>query len=498
MLTYKFFYEKFFIFFSNLVIFISNIILLILEKNDTYKTILIFSNFIIGISFLIAILSFFITFKNYKTQVLVKKTLDKQDNYFYIILSKNLKIINISKSLLKEFGLKSLKRYRFRNIIYLFNDKIRIYKNNQKNSTNKEFIIYLKDLLKEKKDFYFSFNFYNFNGNEVELKLFLNNQDSYFKTLYGNIETNVSNFSSEFKQKELENDFNQIYDKFINVSNLINEGIYIYDLEDQTIWLSSKLKEILDIDQTIEILEYEEFKKLIHKDDLKNFNLKLNQHNDLSNLELSYRLLINNKYYWFIEKSRKTKIDNKTTVISVITLINTKSFVKHNIEILDNLKEEYELPNHIDKLIKDEVPFLLASIKITNLREINEKYSREVANMALSEYIRKIKERFITKSGDIFRLTGSRFQFTITDIRNLGLLKDGFLQNQDYLNMSFNYGGYSFSLNIKAGVSIFRKGCYNTNEVIKGSLSALDVAMDLNYSKNIYIHGDLKDEKRIM
>lgn len=497
-ITYKYFFQKLILFIINLVLLVSNITLLIFEKDNNYFNILIFSNIIISLSFLISIFNFFIIFKNFKTQVLLKNTIEKQNNKFYLILNKNLKIINISTSLLEEFGLKSLFKYRFKNLIYLLNDKIRIDKKNQEKASNKEFIIYLKELVNKKNDVYFSLIFYNYLGKVVELKIFLNNKDNYFKTLYGTIESNPSNFSNDLKLKELEYDFNQIYDKFINTTNLIKQGIYIYDLEEQSIWLSQKFKEMLDLEQSIEVLDYKTFKSLIHPDDLKSFNLKLSNINDLDNFELSFRLKVNSNYIWFLENSKKTKIDNKETIISAIEIINTNNFSKHSIDNLDNLRQDFELTSHIDKLIKDEIPFLLASIKITNLKEINDKYSRQVANMALSEYIRKIKERFVTKSGDIFRLSGSRFVFTITDIRNLGLIKEGFLKNENYLNMTFNYGTYSFYLNIKAGVSIFKRACYNTTEVINASKNALEVALNKDYSKNIYIHGDLKNEKRIM
>lgn len=413
------------------------------------------------------------------------------------MLNKNLKVINISKVLLNHLGIEKKKLFFLTDFYSLINQRIRIYKINQNKATNNDFKNYLNEIFLIKKDILFSINFYNFYGKEVELRLFLNNSDNYYKIITGRVETEIEKFQDTLKIKELEEDFNQIYDKFIELTNIVDEYIYIYDLNEKSVWLSQSLKEELSLDQNLEIINYDVFQSLIYPDDLKSFNIKIKEENKDTVYNLNYRLLINNNYKWVLEKSKVTKINDKTVIISALSFINSRAFVKHSIENLDNLKQEFELKNHIEKLIKNDISFLLASFKITNLKQINNLYGREVANMAISEYIRKINQRFITQSGDIFRLTGSKFQFTITDIRNLGILKEGFLKNNNYLNMNFNYGSYSFSLNVKVGVCIYKK-TYTPDDVINNSKNALEVAIDENYSRNIYIYGDINNEKKSM
>ena len=69
--------------------------------------------------------------------------------------------------------------------------------------------------------------------------------------------------------------------------------------------------------------------------------------------------------------------------MSSINLVNTKHFMRSNIQNLDNLGDQNDLLIKLNKLIDEERYFHLAILRVKNLKYINELHSRDVGNMAL-------------------------------------------------------------------------------------------------------------------
>ena len=100
---------------------------------------------------------------------------------------------------------------------------------------------------------------------------------------------------------------------------------------------------------------------------------------------------------------------------------------------------------------KDEQKFFdVLLVHVHNLNDINERYGREVGNMFLSEYVKQLKQTFITESGDIFRMTGSRFSVIITDPRKVDLLTQGLKTQGPFLNVQLQYGSIQAELKVHA------------------------------------------------
>ena len=177
--------------------------------------------------------------------------------------------------------------------------------------------------------------------------------------------------------------------------------------------------------------------------------------------------------------------------MSSINLVNTKHFMRSNIQNLDNLGDQNDLLIKLNKLIDEERYFHLAILRVKNLKYINELHSRDVGNMALSEYINKIEKAFTEEDGYVYRISGSTFALILVDQRKMSLIRNGVQANDDYLNMTLEYGSNKLELEVFAGISIINRDGYNENELLDTALKALKVAENPKYKGHICYYEDI-------
>jgi GGDEF domain-containing protein/PAS domain-containing protein len=254
-------------------------------------------------------------------------------------------------------------------------------------------------------------------------------------------------------EKELEQsnqELESIRHKFIATLELSEEGLFHIDQEDRYIWMSPALADqlMLKTDQ----LSIESFEQLIHPEDVKKRQdaLKMIQL-DHPTYDIKYRIRANQYYIWVQEKGKYLFEDaRKKTIMGVMKHIPTKHFMASNMPVLDELKTYHEIHLFLKKRKDEQKFFDVLLVHVHNLNDINERYGREVGNMFLSEYVKQLKQTFITESGDIFRMTGSRFSVIITDPRKVDLLTQGLKTQGPFLNVQLQYGSIQAELKVHA------------------------------------------------
>ena len=149
------------------------------------------------------------------------------------------------------------------------------------------------------------------------------------------------------------------------------------------------------------------------------------------------------------EKGKRLFDDTAHAVImGVLNPMKTKHFMASHIDTLDDLKDNNELIAHMNKMFNEHRYFQLVVFKLVNLPKINEAHGREVGNVFMAEYVKKLKSTFITDYGDLFRITGIEFAMTITDPRKMEILAQGVKGNPSFLNLSMQYGSITAELEV--------------------------------------------------
>ena len=145
------------------------------------------------------------------------------------------------------------------------------------------------------------------------------------------------------------------------------------------------------------------------------------------------------------------------------------------------------------KLINDIILcFLKKSLfELSNIPTINKEYGREIGNMLILEYVKKLKMSFISESSDIFRVSGLIFAVTIVDPRKMELLRSGILQDSEFLNLPMNYGAISTKVEVSLGISSSYKDSKDAHKLYEMAHKALSVAKHESFKLNVCYYSDL-------
>lgn len=254
-------------------------------------------------------------------------------------------------------------------------------------------------------------------------------------------------------EKELEasnQELESIRHKFIAILELSEEGLFSMDFKQQSIWLSPFVTKLLNLG--IDELNMEDFKALIHPDDLEKRQLLIGRlSEDNPTYEITYRVKTQDRFIWVREKGKRLFEDKETeSVMGVITEVKTKHFMSSDIPTLDEVKTYHQIVPFLSKRKLENKYFEILYISLYNLPQINDTYGRDVGNMFISEYVKQLRKTFVTESGDIFRMTGSTFVVVITDPRKIEMFETGLQSKGPFMDVQMNYGNIQTELKVHA------------------------------------------------
>ncbi|MFA5691993.1 MAG: diguanylate cyclase [Acholeplasmataceae bacterium] len=469
----------------------------ILINEDYILAYLIYSYFI----YAIFLISFYQTFKNSfiagAQYQLLKNGLIKTKWNLYFIVDHKERIKDMSDSLLIELNLDKSEVIG-KKLFNIFNKKIRFVKMDDLETNNKDLEKYFINYKKETKPNEYKLTelqFQNYNGELVIINLGL--QPIYTFGRYrgriniGEKKSNEHLMMAEAELQKTNDDLESIRYKFLTTLELTAEGFFSIDLDEQTIWFNENIRRQLKLPTNI--LNLNEYENLINPDDFKKYQKILS---DLtpgkSDYEVSYRLNLNDEI-WVSEKGKRLFDDRKHRIImGTIKPIKTNHFRKTGVDILDEIKDEEYLIPYLNSLIKKERPFQLAIIKLNNIPEINEKFGRQIGNMAIGHYLTRISQTFLTESSDIFRLSGLEFAFTLTDQRKMALIKDGIMSKENYLNILLERGAIKFEVKAYIGIASMYSEAINANDLYQNTKIALNEVLSNKYKSQGLYFSDIK------
>ena len=118
---------------------------------------------------------------------------------------------------------------------------------------------------------------------------------------------------------------------------------------------------------------------------------------------------------------------------------------------------------------------------------------REIGDMLISEYVKKLKNTFMSESSEIFRISGLVFAVTILDPQKMQILRTGSTKNPKFLNMEINYGSVKAEVDVLLGVSSTYEGALNSKSLFEQAVHALSLTKHKNYSSNVCYYGDIDE-----
>ena len=468
--------------------------------NETLN--LIFLGYVLLIFVVFAAMSFSVVNNCYQKSSDYTQFIESLNNTswnVYYVCDKRDRIKEISESLLSDLGLEK-KDVIGRKAFDVFDQTIRFTHVNNNVITNKELKEYYKTFAKTtkpKEEYKREIYFQNYNGQTVVLNLV--EKPLYVGGKYrgrlniGQKKTDASLAEVERELMSKNKDLESIQYKFIAALELTEEGIFFNDLDENYIWGNDVL--VKDLKLGSNTIAYMNYKSLIYPDDLAIYTSTIRSLTpERPTYSISYRVKVGDKFEFVKETGKRIFDDEASNVIlGFAKVVNTNYFQKTNMSEVDSAKGLDELLVTLDALYKDRRVFQLVCVNLTTLPEINNHCGRSVGNMIMNEYIKKLKNNFMSDSTDLYRTSGLVFYFIITDTRKMEFFKRGLLSDPKAMNLTLNYGSLHAELKVNIGVAEANIDGLNKEELIANCNAAINATLNPNFNLNYAFYKDLKD-----
>lgn len=301
--------------------------------------------------------------------------------------------------------------------------------------------------------------------------------------------TDYDFFELEKELDEIKSSSELLRLRYISTISLLPVGLIFYDEDLHGLFATDQFLEITGTKNNN--LSLEEYASLIHKDDQSAYLQNIRKASKKNpNFEMKYRVLKSGIYVWVIETVKVFEFEKKTQLISTIKGIDIKLFPETSIHEIDSLPQEPQLFQYLNQIMKETEPFYVVMIHLTNIPDINSRFGREVGNLMIAEYIKKMRYHFAKDINSIFRITGIQFALIIKEQRKYEVLLRALQSGGDLINLSLAIGGIQQVIYPNLGlVKRDPWSNYSMNELINLSNKALNEAIT-NIKKNYAIFGE--------
>ena len=306
------------------------------------------------------------------------------------------------------------------------------------------------------------------------------------------ITRNLTDYDFFELEKELE-DIKDVSDllrlRFISTIGLLKEGLIFYDPGLSDMFITEKAKEI--VKKSNSNITVEDYILNIYNEDQTEYRQiikKVNRKNP--NYEVKYRVKRNNGYIWIEEKGKLFTHNKKDYLVSSIRGIDIKLFPETTIHELDSVPSESKLSQYLVQYKKEKAPYYLVLMHLTNIPDINSRFGRDVGNLMIAEYIKKMRYHFAREYNSLFRITGIQFALIIKDEQKYKILKRALVSGGDLINLKLNIGGIQQLVYPNIGiVRCDPWSNYETNDLMVLAQKTLEEAIR-NNKKNYSIFGE--------
>ena len=334
--------------------------------------------------------------------------------------------------------------------------------------------------------------------------IYLTNQESenlknyvfYAFILYLGIMVLIRGLSAKFKRKISEIEYDNMEEtieeinlssellrkRFISTIEILYEGISFRD-SDGSIFGSDKYIKYLGIrSNNFDVYEFEE---KVHKDDLNVYKNALEKTTKKRPVyRVDYRIKNNGKIIWIKEVGKRIGIEKKVSYISVIKPLDIKLFPETEIDVLNGLPNYRNMYDELQEISRNKMPYNLVIIKLSNVPNINDKFGRDVGDLMMGEFLRKLQFNFIKEEGVIFRITGITFGVIFKDDKKFEFLERALGNTGELLNVSMVFGGITQTLYPNLGIAESPYHKKTPDQMIEEAMTALNISLKENTNSN--------------
>jgi len=289
-------------------------------------------------------------------------------------------------------------------------------------------------------------------------------------------------FALEKEIEELSSNTELMRMRFISTIELLNDGMCFKD-DGEQYFGTDKFIEFLSLENNM--FSKEVFESKIHKDDLIQYRGLIDRLSKRHpTYTTTYRIYKDDEIVWIKEVGKKIYIGKKESIISIIKPMDIKLYPETEVDVLNQLPLSKSMNEEMQKLVRLKTPFHFVIIQLSNIPDINEKYGRDVGDLMMGEYLKKLRYNFIKDNLSLFRIEGIKFGLIVKDPKKFEVLNRALTGGGDLLNLKLIFGGITQTLYPNLGISESPYEGKSSEQVFNEAKEALIITLKESYDVN--------------
>ncbi|MFA5499432.1 MAG: sensor domain-containing diguanylate cyclase [Candidatus Cloacimonadia bacterium] len=266
----------------------------------------------------------------------------------------------------------------------------------------------------------------------------------------------------------------------INIFNSVNEGVWKWKVEENSLTVSDKFCDLLGFKSQSIPKDFNSFVSLIHAEDKVKFRTMINEY--IKNMEDALSIEVRVKdvagaYKWYMFKGY-SELNTKGEVDTIIGIIIDINFLKMEIEKYQN-KALYDtltkLPNRellydrlrgaIANADRSEIKLGLLFIDVNKFKVINDEHGHTVGDLVLIETAKRIVKA-VRKVDTVARFSGDEFVVILPNIASLDNIHTIIKRIREVYEKPMKFQNIVLNVTCSIGYSSYPKDANNIEELI--------------------------------
>lgn len=301
--------------------------------------------------------------------------------------------------------------------------------------------------------------------------------------------TDYDFFEMEKELDELKSTSELLRLRYISTIKLLNEGLLFYDDALEGWFASEQFAKITGITQSE--MKLDEYAAILHPDDRGQYLSAVKKASKKTPAyDIKYRVNREGTYIWVEEHGQVFEYEKKPQVIASIKGIDIKLFPETLIHEIDSLPAEQQMFQYLSQLTKEPESYYLVMIQLTNIPDVNSRFGRDVGNLMIAEYVKKMRFNFAKDFNSIFRITGIQFALVIREQRKYDVMYRALQSGGELINLMINIGGIQQVVYPNLGIIKHEPwSTYSLTEFVGFANKSLEEAIR-NPKKNYAVFGE--------
>lgn len=287
------------------------------------------------------------------------------------------------------------------------------------------------------------------------------------------------------KYDQLVNESEALRERFIATMDVLKDGLIYHDHEDRLFFTEPAMipLKLKDPEMT-----YETFNSMLHPDDVNTYQeVHLKGLKSEKKYTTKFRVKVEHYYVWFEISGISVKINKNPLTVMQMRPVDIRLFPRTDVDVLNQSLIEADLDQVITTLHQNRTPYTVIAMRLSNIPGINAKYGRDVGDMMMGEFLKKMRYHFIKEDQRLFRLQGILFIMILTDERKANYLVTALKEDSGLLQTTMQIGGVNESVYPYFGVVHVKSFNEHALEMKNQSIEALKESLQETTQENFYI-----------